>query len=474
MDEVLAQICSTQHLRIHCASAQLQAEQTRDLSVRYQALAGPAQDILGLSALNRDCTALLSSAADLRRNLRKAGLDTTGFEDAAESIHKSLLGLSQRTIALMLADLGRDLAKLERAAKKVDDPFLFPLDRAAWAKRFGTQGGHILNRLKTLSLAIDDMGDPADAAVIELRGTANGCAVRLAGLRDRLIAGDGSRGLPALGWDLSALVKSYSAPARAMDRKVSGDMPHLAEVGFAAGREASLAAQFPAFQPPHDPRARMAGSILDVPRVPPSVPPISAEPTRSWRPEFGMQIKALHRAGISVTAGDPAGRAGLVHTQYGDDTCSIVSQQQILVSYGVIPRGACQTLEDRLRSEALASGFYKEGTPSAYSGDLLLSHGLVITKLTAASPAQLEAAAKKGKMLLVGVDPGILWQDKDWLGAGHDVVITGVEYLGLNGKVLGYYINDSGTRPPSRGKFIPVGQFLKAWKKLDSQFIEVQ
>jgi hypothetical protein len=68
----------------------------------------------------------------------------------------------------------------------------------------------------------------------------------------------------------------------------------------------------------------------------------------------------------------------------------------------------------------------------------------------------------------------LLWKNKDELNVGHAIVVTGVEYNRLTGKVLGYYVNDSGLEPPSRGKFIPVDQFLKAWHEDDSQIVEVQ
>jgi hypothetical protein len=127
-----------------------------------------------------------------------------------------------------------------------------------------------------------------------------------------------------------------------------------------------------------------------------------------------------------------------------------------------------------LRDQAAANGFFLDGMPMRFVGSNLLPHGMIISKHTKASAQDLAQTVKKGKVLIVVVDAGILWNDSRSMNAGHAVVITGAELSRSDGSVLGYYINDSGTKPPHRGWFYPIEHFLKAWRAKSSHFIEVQ
>ena len=183
---------------------------------------------------------------------------------------------------------------------------------------------------------------------------------------------------------------------------------------------------------------------------------------------------ARRRMGLSATVGNPSARAALVHAQQHGDTCAVVSQQQILTALHLLPMGDAIKQETALREEARTRGFFNEGTPTHYSADLLVDRGVLVTKQIGASLDALDAAVRRGGMVIAGVDARYLWNVPASHPLGHAIVVTGAEVDRWSGKTVGYYINDSGEDPPGRGRFIPVETFRKAWDAHTRSYAEVR
>jgi len=183
---------------------------------------------------------------------------------------------------------------------------------------------------------------------------------------------------------------------------------------------------------------------------------------------------ARRRAGLSYTVGNPGGRAPLVHTQGYADTCAIVAQQQVLVDRGLVPGNDPAGVEARLGRQAADRGFFRDGTYAAYSGALLIEHGLIVTQSVGAPLDAMDSAVRRGGMVIAGVDARYLWGKTAPASLGHAILITGAEVEYGSGKTVGYYINDSGKNPPSRGLFIPVETFRKAWDAHTKSYVEVR
>jgi hypothetical protein len=192
----------------------------------------------------------------------------------------------------------------------------------------------------------------------------------------------------------------------------------------------------------------------------------------------------MRRLGQTETVGDPGGMAKVVHRQTGG-TCAVVSQQEILQAYGLLPSKDPSKIEAELKQEAIEKGYFQVdtsdpkkpedlGTPTQYIGNLAMERGVIMTKHAKAPLKEFDAAVERGKPIIVGVDPGILWNDKRYLKSGHAIVVTGAEVAKARGKILGYYVNDSGDEPPGKGRFVPASQFHKAWEADGSWFGEVQ
>jgi hypothetical protein len=242
------------------------------------------------------------------------------------------------------------------------------------------------------------------------------------------------------------------------------------------GTPAALAAAASA-APPAPGRLGSSGSSRTQPRPSNAVPPPGKD-------DYDVELSLKARFGLSRIVGDPSGRARLVHGQ-DPATCAIVAQQQILAAAGLVESRDPKTAERRLRDEAVAKGYFERGTidggyavdfgtPHQFTASLLVEKGLLVTKHVLAADEDLERSVSAGKMLIVGLDSGLLWDLPEHRGTGHAVVVTGAEVSRFDGRVTAFYINDSGTEPPGRGRRIPGEDFFKAWHAMGRRFIEVQ
>lgn len=246
----------------------------------------------------------------------------------------------------------------------------------------------------------------------------------------------------------------------------------------AAGGRAPLAAQVPAGTAP---------TFLDRRTIPAPVtvngkaPPIltnapgALELLKNLNSDDPVKrADARRRAGLSSTVGDPSGRAALVHGQQYGDTCAVVSQQEVLIALHLLPTGDPNKQETQLREEARARGFYRQGTPDHYTADILVDRGVLVEKRQGAPLSDLDAAVRRGGLVIANVDARYLWNRDAPVVWGHAVVITGAEVDRWSGKTVGYYINDSGSDPPGHGRFVPVESFQKAWDHHTRSYAEVK
>lgn len=217
----------------------------------------------------------------------------------------------------------------------------------------------------------------------------------------------------------------------------------------------------------------------------PVKPALPAPPIRTEsRSAFGLvkdafskdpivQADALRRLGLTSTVGDPGRLAPLAYTQAASNTCGVASQLQVLRSRGILPDGDQRVQEKALAEEAARRGFFETGTPTAYGGSILVEKGVLVSKHIGAKWEQFEAAVARGGLVEASVDARFLWNEKSESALGHSILVTGAEVSRTSGKLLGVYINDSGTDPAGAGRFIPIAQLRKSWEGFTRNFVEV-
>lgn len=174
---------------------------------------------------------------------------------------------------------------------------------------------------------------------------------------------------------------------------------------------------------------------------------------------------AMRRLGMTRTTGSPGAFASHAFSQKGDESCAVAIQVQVLRAQGLLPEGDPYKQEDALMAEALAKGFRHGGTAPEYAGSLLAERGMIVTKRRDADWSEMESLLRRGGLAQASVNANILWGQKGSGPAGHSVLVTGAEISKRGGRILGVYINDSGTDPAGAGRFVPIDIFQKAWKK---------
>jgi hypothetical protein len=362
---------------------------------------------------------------------------------------------------LVAADAARRAAQLDRGLGKLDAG----LDAAAkggGADPAALEGqvAELTGLFREASLGQDRVeGLLSGGKAPSQRERLNAAAGRLAAARSRVLALEIARGL-----------EPGSATAGAA---------MAASAGLAAGSAAKGEALLSAKAPP------TAGELIDR-RTIPAPAPLHGEapPILPKSPGFFGILKNLRskdpvaradarrRMGLSETIGDPSGRAALVHKQAFDDTCAIVSQQEVLAALRLLPTGDPVKQEAALRQEALSRGFYNQGTPGHYTADLLVDRGVLVAKKENAPLSDLDAAVRRGGLVIANVDARYLWGVPGDHVFGHAIVITGAEIEG--GRTVGYYVNDSGSNPEGHGRFVPIQKFEQAWNHHTRSYAEVR
>ncbi|TPW21109.1 MAG: hypothetical protein FD126_1021 [Elusimicrobia bacterium] len=154
----------------------------------------------------------------------------------------------------------------------------------------------------------------------------------------------------------------------------------------------------------------------------------------------------------------------------------MVAIQQVFLEAGMMARAApgreaehYRRQEDALYRAAVAEGYWRGGrhtggVDSSMYQLFLSERGMDVDLWVSAKPGDLDREAGAGHMLLVDVDAGRLWARPQDVGRPHVVVVTGAKFDG-DGRLLGYWINDSGAPPESpMTRYVARAAFLKAWR----------
>jgi len=375
---------------------------------------------------------------------------------------------------------------------------------AAEAKDIDLQGGLALSDFLGVSLLVDDSNAvfPGSDYRAEL-SRANRLAREFVEIRGRLAALERGLGLPApLPLSAEDLLRQDQA-MRAMlaqkfkPGKAAGSLPAdpfrappAAANGPAAGAPNFPAGPARAGVPLRAVPAPRIGSLLaTAPAPPPSsdLPRAGAHPDavagQDLFPRETALIRRQHALRLSYTVGRPREAGRFVHEQLGED-CGIVAQQEVLEMEGRVSAFEPLKTEKALVSAARRQGLIPpsgDGVIPNYLGDLLQAVGVPVVKHYhsfgdnwAPVNAELDAALRRGHVAVVSVDAGVLWNNAFYLDGAHAILVTGVEVSRLSGRIIGYYINDSGDSPALGGRLVSAAQFRQAFDSLaGGSFVEV-
>lgn len=164
-----------------------------------------------------------------------------------------------------------------------------------------------------------------------------------------------------------------------------------------------------------------------------------------------------------------------------DDTCAVRSQQIILRDFGV------DVSQEQLMQFAEENGWYQKGggTPMAFVGYILQGCGVNVHQQEDCNVYDLVNELAQGHRVIVGVDSGELWADKDsgtpwyerltdkaseWFedqfhgenGADHALIVAGVEVDQNNPENTKVILTDPGTGD-LRIEY-SLDEFMDAWK----------
>jgi hypothetical protein len=182
-------------------------------------------------------------------------------------------------------------------------------------------------------------------------------------------------------------------------------------------------------------------------------------------PESGREV---------VVIGDPERFKELNHLQ-GDNsfgfqgTCGLVSCEDVLRQFGV------EVTEDEVVAFAALFGLCHVGDNPAYCGGTTEFTQAVLLS-TLGVPAHMEGGrglsdlagwVSEDRGVIIEVNAGELWNDVNAYGNGeanHAIVVTGVALDPVDGRVAGFYINDSGRGyPGDSGRFVTADLMERAW-----------
>lgn len=441
----------------------------------------------------------------------KASLSLFEIIDRAQaSIQRS----SEGDIQAGLGGLKEIIARLDRRLGRIEISARASPNRQALTEigRIDEQGGLAYHDFLGISFLIDANNDfiegksPQDKAsyraALAERQKANNLARSLVGIRARLIAlqkrwgirtflpltsqrvDKDSRAIEQDAETVGALRKNHVSHIR-----IKSIHPNWKGASLGLNGAAALGKLGSAPKPKLIPSMSLPWmtKISASPRVPPSPPRrrlvhMSGPGSYDQFPRYAAFLHWMDHYHFSRIKGHPRADAAFVHRQRSGD-CAIVSQQEVLEIMGQLPFRRPWQTENRLIREAQNKGLAIENgnTLPAYAGELLTSRGVLIAKhyysqetKSSVIDSDLDSVLKRGHLAIVAVDAGVLWNDKKYLNGGHVVLVTGVSVLPLSGKVMGYYINDSGVSPASRGRLVSAAQFREAVNsRVGRNFVEV-
>jgi hypothetical protein len=191
-------------------------------------------------------------------------------------------------------------------------------------------------------------------------------------------------------------------------------------------------------------------------------------------------VNKLRAEGGTRTIGNPSLRARYAYLQTGGGTCGLGAQVEVLADAEEVPADPekLAAKEKELYVRARSAGYLvgsaadpeflkHTGTSAERLGDLL---DRPVSKKFWAADDDLFKAVSTGRMIIILADSEGFWNAPQFRGGRHIVVITGAEVERSTGKLLGYYVNDTGTN--EGGRFVDASQFLGAWRKAGAALVE--
>lgn len=149
------------------------------------------------------------------------------------------------------------------------------------------------------------------------------------------------------------------------------------------------------------------------------------------------------------------------------DTCAIKCQQLILNDFGI------DVSEEDLTQTAMSNGWYNNGTPPQYVGNLLELANIPVTRLERANVFNLVNELAQGHKVIVGLDANEMWYNdsisdklRNWFDdffngpeGNHALIVAGIDTSDSNN--IQVIVKDPGSGDD--GKPYPLEQFMDAW-----------
>jgi hypothetical protein len=203
-------------------------------------------------------------------------------------------------------------------------------------------------------------------------------------------------------------------------------------------------------------------------------PPPDDASDLGWLPDAPYHIEVLPDGREAVEFGDPEGCERFNHCQGENDlgfegTCGLVSCEDVINQFGG------DVTENDIVNFAADNDFCEKSSNPAESGGttpfgqvkILDAHGIPARVEVCDSLEDLAGRVEDGHGLIVGVNAGVLWDNRAYFDSGdpnHAIVVTGVDRDPQSGDILGFKINDSGVPPSGESnKFIDAQTFTIAW-----------
>ncbi len=190
--------------------------------------------------------------------------------------------------------------------------------------------------------------------------------------------------------------------------------------------------------------------------------------------EVPQRLEVLPDGRSAVVIGDPEGCRRFTHKQ-GDNpygmkgTCGIVSCEDVLRRFGInVTEGtlAGYALRHDLCTVTPGRPELSGGTSAKDQERILRDHGVPARAVSGGTLERLAEQVGTGHGVIAEVNAGVLWNNVRHLGDGssnHAITVTGVARDPASGKVLGFYINDSGRG--DAGRFVDAAVMQQAWVK---------
>ncbi len=229
------------------------------------------------------------------------------------------------------------------------------------------------------------------------------------------------------------------------------------------------------------------GAPKTAPQVSPAAPDVMPMATQNPKPATLGQSNGTAPLGVNETEtaiiiGDPDGWKKFNHKQGDNDqgacgTCGLVSTEQILNRFGK------NITENEIVHCAIKNelGDFKPETSPRYKGGTIPEELAKILKVNGV-PAQVKDGASIDDLarfvedrrgIIIAVNSATLWDqmyDSSDGDADHAIIVTGLKRTRDTGKILGFYINDSGDIPPKSGRFVSADKMQEMWTQSTGRF----